>query len=81
MSGYSIRVAETIKKADGNLVGVQLGRICLERDLSVAEVARILGVSRQTVYGWFCGTKTPQPHHRHVIASWVEEFRRSSSPS
>lgn len=78
MSGYSIRVAETIKSADGNLVGVQLGRLCLERDLPVTEVARIFGVSRQTVYGWFCGTTVPQPRHSDMIRGWMGEFRSNS---
>ena len=49
MRGYSIRVAEAIQEADGNLLGVQLGRACLARDISVSAAAEALGVTRQTV--------------------------------
>lgn len=59
MSGYSIRMAQSIEEADGNLLGVKLGRVCLARDISVAEAAREMGVSRQTVYYWFLGLSQP----------------------
>lgn len=60
MRGYSIRVAEGIKGADGNLLGVQLGRACLARDIPVTTVAAELGVTRQTVYHWFLGLSEPR---------------------
>ena len=75
MQGYSIRIAEAIKNADGDLLGVQLGRLCLERDISVAEVARTLKVTRQTVYGWFSGTALPRPSHESGIRVWLDAIR------
>jgi hypothetical protein len=60
MSGYSIRMAEGIKGADGNLLGVKLGRVCLARDIPVSEAAREVGVTRQTVYHWFLGLSQPR---------------------
>lgn len=77
MNGYSIRVAEAIKNADGSLPGVQLGRRCLDRDIPVAEVARILKVTRQTVYNWFCGKSKPLPHHIHGIEVFLVAFEHS----
>jgi hypothetical protein len=74
MNGYSIRVAEAIKNADGSLLGVQLGRKCLERDIPVVEVARILKVTRQTVYSWFLGKARPQPHHVHGVEIFLAAF-------
>ena len=74
MNGYSIRVAEAIKNADGSLPGVQLGRRCLEKDISVATVANILKVTRQTVYSWFCGKAKPHPHHIHGIEVFLTAF-------
>lgn len=74
MNGYSIRVAEAIKNADGNLPGVQLGRKCLERDIPVARVAGILRVTRQTVYSWFLGRSKPQPHHVRGIETFLTAF-------
>jgi hypothetical protein len=77
MSGYSIRVAEAIKNADGNLPGVQLGRKCLDRDISVTTVARTLGVTRQTVYNWFSGKVKPQPHYVRGIETFLAAFEHS----
>ena len=75
MQGYSIRIAEAIKSADGNLLGVQLGRLCIERNISVAEVACTLKVTRQTIYGWFSGTTSPRPSHESEIRAWIDSIR------
>lgn len=74
MQGYSIRIAEAIKSADGNLLGVQLGRLCLERDIPVAEIASTLRVTRQTIYGWFSGATSPRPSHESEIRVWMEKI-------
>lgn len=74
--GYTIKVAEAIKNADGSLLGVQLGRICLDRDISVLEAARTLGVTRQTVYQWFCGETTPQAHHLDMMQEWMDKLTK-----
>lgn len=51
--GYSLRIADLNKKADGTLLGVKLGRVCIKNNVSVVEVSAQLRVSRQTVYNWF----------------------------
>jgi transcriptional regulator with XRE-family HTH domain len=76
--GYTIKVAEAIKNADGNLIGVQLGRVCLSRDISVLEAARTLGVTRQTVYQWFCGETCPQAYHLDVIQAWLDKLSNTT---
>jgi transcriptional regulator with XRE-family HTH domain len=58
--GYSVRLAWRNSLAYQEHLGVQLGKKCIEANLSVREVAKMLGVSRQTVYNWFCGFYTPQ---------------------
>lgn len=72
MRGYSIRVAEAIKKADGNSLGVQLGRVCLAQDVPVSTVAEALGVTRQTVYAWFMGDSKPQGPICDAIQSYIK---------
>lgn len=79
MQGYTIRVAKEIKNADGDLPGVRLGRLCIERDVAVADVARILKVTRQTVYRWFCGKALPHPHHRKMIEELLSGFPASDT--
>jgi hypothetical protein len=51
--GYSLLMAEQIKGANQKLLGVQLGRVCLNKDIPVQDVAEFFDVSRVTVYSWF----------------------------
>ena len=58
--GYSARLVQLNKQASMQNWGVKLGRLCIREDIPVCMVASKLGVSRQTVYNWFCGANTPQ---------------------
>ena len=71
--GYSHRLIRLNKQASGRLLGVRLGRACIKHDLSVEKAAEKLGVSRQTVYNWFCGVHSP--HDSQVKA--VEALLRN----
>jgi len=71
MYGYSIRLAEAVRNADESLLGVQLGRKCVERNIPIVDVARTLKVSRQTIYNWFTGLTHPHPHRREAILLWM----------
>lgn len=57
--GYSLRLTLLNSTADDNLLGVRLGRECITKGISVIRVARMFGVSRQTVYNWFSGVSSP----------------------
>lgn len=76
--GYTIKVADAIKNADGSLIGVQLGLLCLKRGISVIEVASTLGVTRQTVYQWFCGETHPHERHLDAIKSWMDNLNETA---
>jgi len=65
--GYSRKFVDANHKADPFHVGVQLGRICIERDIPVQDVAEHLDVSRQAVYMWFLGKSLPHPKKREVL--------------
>lgn len=69
--GYSVRIVEKIKNADGGLLGVQFGLACIADDISVAEVAGKLGVTRQTIYGWFLGTVVPREKKAELIRAFL----------
>jgi hypothetical protein len=71
MQGYTIRVAQGIKEADGNLMGVKLGRVCLAQDIPVATVAEALGVTRQTIYYWFLGRSEPRGPACEAIEAYI----------
>jgi len=68
--GYSIRLIQLNKAADRKLLGVRLGKLCIQHDVPVSSVATKLGVSRQTVYNWFIGTTSPRP----TLVQRVEKF-------
>lgn len=68
--GYSLRLHTMNAEADPTNLGVRLGRVCIERDISVIQVAEALGVTRQTVYNWFVGASSP--HWR--CTDRVEQF-------
>jgi len=72
-NGYSIRIIEKIKSADDSLLGVQFGLACIADDISVSEASRKLGVTRQTIYGWFLGTALP----REIKATMIRAFLAS----
>lgn len=77
MQGYTIRVAEAISNADGNLAGVRLGRLCLQHDVSVSKVANYIGVTRQTVYSWFTGKSQPQAEHETAVKELVAKLAQT----
>lgn len=62
--GYSARIVTANKKASIRSFGVRLGRACIKQDVPVFFVADKLGVSRQTIYNWFCGVTLP---HKDAI--------------
>jgi transcriptional regulator with XRE-family HTH domain len=65
--GYSRKFVDANIKADPFHVGVQLGRICIQRDIPVQDVAEYLNVSRQSVYLWFLGKTKPHPKKRELL--------------
>lgn len=65
--GYGVHTAKKVKEADGHLLGVKLGRLCVENDIPAKEVAEKFYVSRQTVYNWFVG-KTAIRNQNMIVA-------------
>jgi hypothetical protein len=73
--GYSRKFAQANKTADNEHVGVQLGRICVSRDIPVQDVAEYLSVSRQAVYMWFLGKSLPHPNMRDTIREMIKTLK------
>ena len=72
--GYSVRLFKDNAAANPALLGVQLGRMCIERDISVQAVAAALGVSRQTIYNWFRGDYSPHPKTDQAIHDFITNW-------
>jgi len=74
--GYSVRLSKLNKEADGKLLGVKLGRMCIRNNIPVSLIAQELAVTRQTIYNWFVGVSSPQ---KSIVES-VKAFIASNKP-
>jgi hypothetical protein len=63
MIGYSQQLVKANKKANQKLIGVQLGRHCIKKEIPVAYVSKSFGVSRTAVYAWFKGESEMSDAH------------------
>jgi DNA-binding phage protein len=75
--GYSSRLVTLNKEASGHLIGVKLGRECMERNLPVTQVARELKVSRQTIYNWFCGKGCPRRDKTIAVVAYIARLKKN----
>lgn len=76
--GYSRKFVNANKAADPFHVGVCLGRVCIERDIPIQDVAEHLKVSRQTVYSWFLGLTHPHPANRKIMLDLLDRLEANS---
>lgn len=74
--GYSLKLIESNKGADISSLGVQLGRKCIQHRIPVSKVANDLGVTRQSVYNWFCGATAPQGEFVGLIREYIANLPR-----
>jgi|TARA_R110000822_G_scaffold2265_7_gene10891 hypothetical protein len=74
--GYTTRLGSLNKLADGSMLGVKLGRVCIRKEVPVAQVASQLGVSRQAVYNWFSGVHTPSKELTASIKQLIIEYKK-----
>lgn len=66
--GYSYRVVKALQNGDGTQPIIQLGRLCVEKDIPVRELAQQFGISKQSVYQWFVGRFQPSSRYDAKIA-------------
>jgi hypothetical protein len=52
---YGDKLLIQLQQGDSTLLGVRLGRLCVEANLPVLYVAKVLEVARNTVHLWFRG--------------------------
>lgn len=77
--GYSRKFVTANRKADPFHVGVCLGRVCIDRDIPIQDVAEYLGVSRQTIYSWFLGITQPHPANRKIMLELLARLDSNSA--
>jgi len=75
--GYSSALIEEVAAADPALPAVRLAKLCIAQGRSVWEVSAQLGVSRITIYKWFCGRVNPRSKHLERIFKLISELERA----
>jgi hypothetical protein len=63
---YSIKTIERVKNGPRFQLGNQLGRLAVDKDLSVMRIAKATGATRQTVYNWMLGGEVIGPYKSAV---------------
>ncbi len=76
MYGYTLSLLSRNKQAQGHLLGVKLGRICIAKNINVSKVALDAGVSRQTVYNWFCGVNRPTGRSEDIVKKLIDRYSK-----
>ena len=78
---YSQEFLLELNNLDGERIGVQLAKACVNADLPMTEVAKVFGVSRMTIHNWFRGApvrdKNVQKIKAFLVALndvWTEQF-------
>lgn len=72
--GYSTLIVQEIEDANQNLLGVKLGKICVNKDIPVTDVAEFFGVSRVTVYAWFRGKTVVSGKHADKMQKLITKL-------
>lgn len=68
MRSYGQKFLLELRDADPTRLGVQLGRLCVDANLPALYVAKVLKVSKTTVYEWFRGQYIRESNRRTVEA-------------
>jgi len=67
---YGDKLLLHLQQADVSLLGVKLGRLCVDANLPVAYVSAAVGASRNTVHLWFRG-QAMQEQRRKVVEAFM----------
>lgn len=72
--GYSVFFINDVHSANPRLLGVRLGKLCIKKQVSVIEVAKHFGVSRQTVYCWFRGVRQVTEQYKEKMEKLINKL-------
>jgi len=72
--GYSTKIVNRNDNADQTRLGVQLGKVCISKGISVIEVADYFKVTRQAVYNWFLGKSEPHGDNKEKALDLIKRL-------
>jgi len=73
--GYASGFINEVKASDKSKIGVQLGLICVRKDIPVVDVSEFFSVSRVTVYSWFRGRSNVPEKHWDKMKKLIDKLR------
>jgi transcriptional regulator with XRE-family HTH domain len=74
MNSYSVKIVQLNAQANQELLGVQLGRLCISNNISVIQVAKHLDVTKAAVYKWFAGKADIGKHLREKVLAYYRSI-------
>lgn len=77
---YSRKIVKRNSEADTSLLGVRLGRLCIENAVPVSIVAKRLDIAKPTIYDWFCGKVGVSKHLQKAVIDFCREMTDPSGP-
>jgi predicted DNA-binding protein YlxM (UPF0122 family) len=83
---YSQEFLLNLNTLDGDRIGVQLAKACVNADLPITEIAKVFNVSRMTVHNWFRGSPVRDKNEEKIKAFlvalndvWTEQFANQTA--
>jgi hypothetical protein len=73
--GYVSSFINEVNASDKSKIGVQLGIVCIKRDIPVTDVSEFFAVSRMTAYSWFRGKTNVPEKHRDKMQKLVDKLK------
>ena len=74
--GYYSLFLQKVEDADQTDVVMLLADVCINKGISMIEVASMFGVTRATVYNWMTGRTVPHPRHRAAMPKIVSRLSK-----
>ena len=74
MNNYSVKTVRLNSEANQDLLGVQLGRLCISSSIPVNKVAMDVGVTKSAVYRWFAGKTDVNKHLREKVLAYYRSI-------
>ena len=71
---YSAKIIRLNADADPALLGVSLGRLCIQRQIPVNQVCQDLDVCKAAVYRWFSGKHEVGKHLRPKVIAYYRSL-------
>ena len=70
--GYSLKLYKENQSAPSQHIGAQLGNVCIANGIPANIIGEYFGVSKPTIYSWFCGRSNPHKRHHKAIRYMLE---------